>query len=395
MNRKPHIAIRLWPPESEQSTSEMCEHKGIGHPDSICDGVAEAVSLALNHLYRAAYGRIQHYNVDKALLVGGQSRPRFGGGCVDVPMRLIVCGRATALPEQDISAVVCAAAQEYLRQQLRCDTTTLFQLESAVRSGAPNLQQVFGRGHAVALANDTSFGVGFAPLSRLESMVLQLAKHLRSGAFRAQFPVAGDDYKIMGHRIGTDAVLTVAVAMIDREVENVAHYFDLKRAMIEALTEQLPTPCTLQLNMLDDPAATSENSIYLTVTGLSAEQGDDGQVGRGNRMNGLITPCRHMSLEAVAGKNPVAHVGKLYNALATELAKAIITIGTMFESVTVRLLSTIGQPVNEPALVMIDISGPQRLQASDRLQIEAEVHQQLRTITELSERLARGELTVF
>ncbi len=33
-------------------------------------------------------------------------------------------------------------------------------------------------------------------------------------------------------------------------------------------------------------------------SGLSAETGDDGQVGRGNRVNGLITPNGPMSLEA-------------------------------------------------------------------------------------------------
>ena len=72
------------------------------------------------------------------------------------------------------------------------------------------------------------------------------------------------------------------------------------------------------VNALDDPKASDESGIYLTVTGLSAEQGDDGEVGRGNRVNGLITPSRAMSLEAAAGKNAVAHVGKLYNLWRTE-----------------------------------------------------------------------------
>ncbi|NQD37975.1 methionine adenosyltransferase [Permianibacter sp. IMCC34836] len=388
------IVIRVRPAEAESSTSEMCEHKGIGHPDSLCDGVVEAVSLALNRAYHEAYGRIQHYNVDKALLIGGQSRPRFGGGCIDVPMRLIVCGRATALPELDLAVLVGAAAREYLDHNLHCDSS-LIQIESAVRCGSPNLQQIFARGKAVALANDTSFGVGFAPLSRLESTVLQLADSLRSRPFRTQFPVAGDDYKIMGHRIGQALTLTLAVAMLDREVESVAHYFALKRSMVDTLAASLPAPCTLQLNMLDDPMATNENGIYLTVTGLSAEQGDDGQVGRGNRMNGLITPCRSMSLEAVAGKNPVAHVGKLYNAAANELATALAKLDPTFGTVSVQILSTIGRPVEKPSLIAIDIAGPPQLHEKSRRQIEAEVHRQLHSIASLSDRLASGLIPAF
>jgi S-adenosylmethionine synthetase len=42
----------------------------------------------------------------------------------------------------------------------------------------------------------------------------------------------------------------------------------------------------------------------------------DAQFGRGNRINGLITPCRPMRLEAAAGKIPVTHVGKIYNVMA-------------------------------------------------------------------------------
>lgn len=393
MNDMLKLSIRRKEPESDVTTSEMCEHKGVGHPDSLCDGVVEAVSLALNRAYLDAYGAIQHYNVDKALLVGGQSQPRFGGGRLVVPMRLIVCGRATALPEVDMSSLVVTAARAYLQANVRCDIG-LFQVESAVRSGSPNLQQSFTRGKQVALANDTSFGVGFAPLTQLERTVLNLAGQLRSTEFRRQFPVAGDDYKIMGHRIGNDMTLTLAVAMIDREVESVAQYFALKRAMADTLTASLPTGCTLQLNMLDDPAATDESRLYLTVTGLSAEQGDDGQVGRGNRMNGLITPCRQMSLEAVAGKNPVAHVGKLYNALAWEIAQAIVADVAGADDASVQLLSCIGQPVDKPALVTVTLSC-QELTDSMRSAIQTIVRTRLAEIERTSARLAAGDLPAF
>lgn len=80
--------------------TEICEHKGDGHPDSLCDGVADAVSQALCGAYLRAYGEIRHHNVDKALLIGGRSHPRFGGD-VEVPMRIIIAGCADPLPPPD------------------------------------------------------------------------------------------------------------------------------------------------------------------------------------------------------------------------------------------------------------------------------------------------------
>jgi S-adenosylmethionine synthetase len=43
-----------------QQRFELVERKGKGHPDSICDAVADAVSLAPCREYQAAFGRILH-----------------------------------------------------------------------------------------------------------------------------------------------------------------------------------------------------------------------------------------------------------------------------------------------------------------------------------------------
>ena len=59
---------------------EVVERKGIGHPDTICDSLVEAVSVALNCMYLAELGAIPHYNIDKALLIAGQCAKGFGWG---------------------------------------------------------------------------------------------------------------------------------------------------------------------------------------------------------------------------------------------------------------------------------------------------------------------------
>jgi S-adenosylmethionine synthetase len=373
---------------------EICEHKGIGHPDSICDGAAEAAARALSRAYLRTYGEVRHFNVDKALLIGGQSAPRFGGGRITVPIRLIIAGRASPLPDADVGEVVCGAARDYLATSLRCDPR-VFTIEAAVRDGSASLRQVLSRGRAAALANDTSLGVGYAPYSRLEQAVLRMGEVLHSSEFRTGFPAAGDDYKIMGARVDRSTQFTIALAFVDREVRSVSQYFDAKAEVRRHLEKAVDAPHEIDLNMLDRPDAADESAIYLTVTGLSAEHGDDGQVGRGNRVGGLITPNRIMSLEAAAGKNPVAHVGKLYNVLAVEMARAICAGVDGIAEASVQILSTIGKPISQPRLIAIELVTVKELDARMRRMTRQVAQSCLEQIAQLSERLILGELRVF
>lgn len=377
---------------------EMCEHKGIGHPDTITDGACEAAAHALASAYENAYGRVLHFNVDKGLLIAGKSEPRFGGGRVVEPIKLIVCGRATDGTNQfDMQALVRSAVDDFLRRSLRVDRE-LFYIIPEIKAGSASLASIFAVGesaHPAHIANDTSFGVGFAPYSMLEQQVLHLAATLRSSGFRLRFPAAGDDFKIMGLRQHDEFRFTVAIAMIDRHIGGVADYFEIKRTIETVLTGALPAGCTVQINALDDPDARDESGLHLTVTGLSAEMGDDGQVGRGNRVNGLITPNRTMSLEAAAGKNPVSHVGKIYNVLAHRIAKEIVEKIDPIDEVEVQLLSTIGQPLDRPQIALIEIGPATSLTASVRKEIDQIVNDRLDGIEMLTSDLAHGSITVY
>lgn len=376
--------------------TEICEHKGDGHPDSLCDGVADAISQALCGAYLRAYGEIRHHNVDKALLIGGRSHPRFGGGEVEAPMRIIIAGCADPLPAPDkVVDLAHAAASSYLQRTLRHARDGL-SIEVAIRVGAAQLRGTVASRAGVPVANDTSFGAGYAPYSRLEQAVLDLSSLLRSPDFRLAFPAAGDDFKVMGRRIDGSIGMTIALAFVDREVSGVRDYFVQKAAMEAWLAERIALNCAIRINTLDATDANDENGIYLTVTGTSAEHGDDGQVGRGNRVNRLITPSRTMSLEAAAGKNPVSHVGKLYNVLALEMARALTAETPELQEVEVQLLSAIGQPVDAPLLVALRCCpGEGCAVPLDEASLERIAQAQLGNIASLSMRLARGEVRVF
>jgi S-adenosylmethionine synthetase len=206
----------------------------------------------------------------------------------------------------------------------------------------------------VALANDTSLGVGFAPLTPLEMAVLAAERALNSAELKRSHPALGEDVKVMGTRREGRSELTVACAMVDRYLADVPGYLtaceSAQRAVADAVRESLGTSARVVVNAADEPES---GRLYLTVTGTSAECGDDGEAGRGNRANGLITPYRPMTLESVAGKNPISHVGKLYNVAAGQIARALVAELADAASAEVYLVSRIGHPVTEPELVDI------------------------------------------
>ena len=134
--------------------------------------------------------------------------------------------------------------------------------------------------------------------------------------------------------------------------------------------------------------------MYLTVTGTSAEAGDDGQVGRGNRTSGLITPYRVMSTEAAAGKNPVTRVGKLYNVMASGIAATLVETVAGVTAADCVLVSQIGHPVANPAIADVAISGPS---TSNQLQaaVTEIVKQQTSHLSDLTSALLQRRLTIF
>lgn len=344
----------------EMQKVELVERKGIGHPDSIADGIAEAISRALSREYIKRYGIILHHNTDQVEVVGGRAYPRFGGGEVIKPIYILLSGRAVEFVDKEmfpVHEVAIRAAKEYLRKAVRhLDIEKHVVIDSRIGQGSVDLVGVFNKvkENPIPLANDTSFGVGYAPLSETERIVLETEKLLNSEKFKKEWPAVGEDIKVMGLRKDDEIDLTIAAAIVDSEVQNPQEYIEVKEGIYNAVKELVSQytnrRVNIYVNTADDP---KKDIYYITVTGTSAEAGDDGSVGRGNRVNGLITPNRHMSMEAAAGKNPVSHVGKIYNILANLIANDIAEQIEGVQEVYVRILSQIGKPIDEPLVASI------------------------------------------
>ena len=398
----PQVLVqRLQQPPIDEQRMEIVERKGLGHPDSICDAVMEEVARAINAEYQTRFGRVLHNNIDKGLLVAGRVRRRLGGGRVIRPMELVIGDRATfrvGRVSVPIKEIAVEAAKEWFRKSLRhVDPNKHLRYRVVLSEGSDELADIFRR-EGVREANDTSAAVGYAPLSETEQMVLWVERHLNSPGFKAAFPETGEDVKVMGIRADRELSLTVAMPLLCEAIASEEAYFRKKAEIVQAVRQALPSSpgldrINLVLNLLDREGR-GLGGMYLSLLGTSAEDADSGQVGRGNRINGLIPLNRPVSGEAAAGKNPVSHIGKIYNVLSHRMADQIYQRVGGVREVYVWLVGQIGQPINQPWVAV------QLIQASDaefeRIRQESElvIDRELSRLTDFCVELTMGKYPV-
>ncbi|MBI5025539.1 MAG: methionine adenosyltransferase [Nitrospirae bacterium] len=352
-------------PVSDQKV-EIVERKGLGHPDYMCDSIMESISVALSKEYLKEFGTILHHNIDKGLLVAGQVQRSFGGGRVIKPMELIIGDRATfeangrKIKVEDIAV---ETSKMWLRENLRfVDPEKDVRFRVVLAPGSTELTDIFMRAGEIRVANDTSAAIGYYPLTPTERAVLSLEGYLNSFEFKSLYPETGEDVKVMGMRDGRNLDITVAMPMLADYIHAEADYFNKKELLHRVMVRHLEdgfkdffNEIEVHFNTLDKQGR-GLGGIYLSVLGTSAEDADSGQVGRGNRVNGLISMNRPMGTEAAAGKNPVSHVGKIYNIFSHKVARDIYERVEGLKEVYILLLSRIGTPINEPQVASLQLS---------------------------------------
>jgi S-adenosylmethionine synthetase len=382
---------------------EIVERKGTGHPDFICDSVMEAISVALSREYKKAFGAILHHNIDKGLLVAGKTGISFGGGRVVRPMELIIGDRAAfgvgrrKLPVREIAV---DAAKDWIRKNLRfVDPERHVNYRVVLAPGSEELTDIFTRPGQVKGANDTSALIGYYPLSPTEETVLEIERFLNSKQFKKKHAWTGEDIKVMGLRTGRRLDLTVAMPLLSRFIKSEAEYFGKKEAVLGEMEKVLRArddfdDISVSLNTLDKKGR-GLGGVYLSLLGTSAEGGDSGQVGRGNRVNGLISVNRPMGTEAAAGKNPVSHVGKIYNFLAHRTAEKIYKNVDGIRGVYVLLLSRIGTPIDSPPMASAQVLLEKGFRLSDVSErVAMLLEEELSNISEFCDKLAAGKYPV-
>ena len=199
----------------------------------------------------------------------------------------------------------------------------------------------------------------------------------------------------MGCRMGTEITLTVSLPFLALQIPNARVYQETKEAAQQAIQAFSQSLARHPINVIVNTADELEGSYYLTLTGTSAENGDDGAVGRGNRVNGLITPFRSTSAEAACGKNPISHVGKIYNVLALLTAQKLAEDIEGVAEATVYLLSQIGKPLDQPLIANARIRPVATLTPALQAEVAECVDEMLGRVSEVGVRIRHREISLF
>jgi S-adenosylmethionine synthetase len=389
-------------PMDEQKI-EIVERKGLGHPDSICDSIMNQISVNLSKEYLKKFGTILHHNIDKALLAAGEVENKFGGGKIKKPMLLIIGDRATFFADNKeipVEEIAISTAKEWFKNNLRfVDPEEHVKYQVELKQVSQALRSIFNKRKKILGANDTSATVGYSPMSKTEKTVLDIEKYLNSKRFKKEFPESGEDIKVMGTRNNDKLDLTIAMAFIDKFIDSEETYFRRKEEIKENILEYLNSKydfkeVKVDINPLDEKGK-GEAGVFLTVGGTCADGADSGQVGRGNRVNGVIPLKRPTSSEAAAGKNPISHVGKIYNVLSYKIADEIYKKLSNLKEVYVWLVSKIGKPIDQPAIIAVQVILKEKNYLKEVYkEIEEIINQELDNIENFCIELAKGKYSI-
>jgi len=374
---------------------EVVERKGIGHPDTLSDHLAEALSRAYSRHTQERFGMVLRHQFDKTGLMCGRCKVSFGDGEILEPIRVLVNGRASARLGDEVIPVrelLVDTVKSFLGERLpnidpEKDLRIIYEVRDGLHSttggifGGPDADaaSIHYRFHPRSLAdlpestvvqsNDTSLGCASGPYTPLEQLVLEIEDTLLAQSGSDAVPWLGTDIKTMAVRQGEEVSITVAAPMLSRVTPCPEDYFarvHVVEGIIRRLAKEIMPAqelVRLTVNSADDLEG---RKLYMNYTGSSIESGDEGLVGRGNRMGGVIAPLRPWTMEGISGKNPVYHVGKVYSVAAFEIAQRLAGKGLPS---SVYLINRMGQPLSDPWVAHVEVD----VGSAARREIEAEV----------------------
>lgn len=346
---------------------EIVERKGLGHPDTMADAIAERFSELYTAFSLAEFGAVAHHWVDKTMAIGGEARLRFGASHMVRPIRVLVVGKATrvvggvVLPAEDLARRAAADVFRVATPLLDMTTDVTVEIDLNDAVGAGRSASWYRPAEAGRIdresrprSNDTVMCTGYAPLSRLESLVLLLEQLLNSGDLRARWPALGSDVKVLARRVGATADVVCCVPNVARLVgsrreydASIAAAYELVRDCCAAAAPELAV--RVALNTRDG------EEVYLTHSGTALDTGDVGVVGRGNKLNGLIPLRRAGNIEAPCGKNPTYHGGRIYSIAAQYAADLVWS--RLGLSCSVHIVAANGDRIDQPSFVAVEVDG--------------------------------------
>lgn len=388
---------------------DIVERKGIGHPDTLSDSLAEYLSNEYAKYTLKKFGAVLHHNFDKVGMMGGKSEVEFGKGKIIEPIRVLLNGRASsqfADEKINVKELLISTTKKFFNEKFPMldfekDIRILYEVADGSSPGgvkgheskrhrwfAPKSLDDLGELKFLN-CNDTSMGCSFYGSSKLENIVLKLEKYLNSIEYKQKNIWMGSDIKIMGFYDDDNEInITMCVPQLCQYVKNIDEYMKnkekIRKDIINFIMIQEPKAKINLFINTRDKIDVDNTDVYLTFTGSSIEMGDEGFVGRGNRMGGLITPRRFYTMEGICGKNPIYHTGKVYSIAAYEISKRIYE--KLNVNCSVELIGQSGQSLANPWKITICTNKNIELEQCNIIASDV-----LDNLNELSNRIINGE----
>jgi len=349
---------------------EIVERKGIGHPDTLADGIAEAVSIEYSRYCLEKFGAVLHHHFDKTVIMGGQAKINFGIGKMIKPIRLIINGRVSSVfsdKKINYQEIQEKAAKKYLKSSLPhldVDRNVEIKYFSTSYSKSPvwykprNLDDL--PEFKTPFINDSSAIVSFWPLSSVEKLVLEMERYFYNEDKTPKLEYIGHDIKILAIRNFREINLTLCVPFISQNTPSKDFYLErlnffqneLEKVAYQTVGNKFKVNILLNAQDFELLTKTRKRSgYYFSYSGSALDYGEEGVVGRGNRARGVRSCLRPNSTDAIHGKNPSFHVGKVYTYFADQISKAIAE--EINCECTVILGTQNKRPINSPQRIII------------------------------------------
>ena len=350
---------------------EVVERKGIGHPDTIADGIAETISVEYSKYCLDKYGVVLHHNVDKVCILGGLARIEWGSTEIIQPIRVFLNGRISEsfggekIPVNDICNYAARKFLSTALPNLDLDKDVKFIHEHTTYSRNPiwfNPESISDLPeYRKLLANDTSAVASSSPLTLTEKLALKIEGFFYDAKQKPIYKECGQDIKVMAIRRKHFIDIRLCCPVILKHCRNVRDYWEMTERIYNQLyhfiSNNLPAEYTfnLELNQKRDLSIREPKYLYALVGGSALDYGEEGLVGRGNNRAGIIPMFRVFSMEAAYGKNPVYHVGKILGVVADEISQSVNSMTE--QTVEVLIVAKQGDDLLAPNQVVMRIGG--------------------------------------
>lgn len=345
---------------------ELVERKGLGHPDTLSDILADTFSRKYSQFSLLKYGSILNHAVDKVTLLGAKAEVNFGRAKIIKPITACLFGKASLKVDNKIIDI-----ENMFREAVREVFINIFHTEDIFKDiqYLINVHDGIGFDHPKGFyspltnrdvkkvnielrSNDTVICSAYAPYSKTEILTIKIENYLNSEEFKKDYPETGFDIKVLITRIEKTIDVTICIPFISSKTPSMIRYREKLKDIEEHLLKKIREwseyeDIILNINTKDEGG----KYAYLTVYGSALDKGDQGMVGRGNRFNGVISVNREMNIEAAAGKNPIHHSGKIYNFVSHLISKELFNKYGIYNSVFISAKN--GDLLNKPSYVII------------------------------------------